>query len=111
LLLAGAIACAAGFVLGARRGGRTRYRPDPWRTPEWLVLACAVTAVTCTLLGSSVDLFPSTSPPAAPTLPWLPALGLLVALLPAWLTPPLPEARATAPRREAPVRQPVGAAR
>lgn len=111
LLLVGAGACAVGFALGARRGGRTRYRPDPWRTPEWLVVACAVAAVTCTLLASSADLFPSTSPPAAPTLPWLPVVGLLLALLPAWITPPLPGVRVTAPRTETEVRRPVGAAR
>jgi len=34
-----------------------------------------------------------TSPAVWPTLPWLPALGLLLGLLPAWLSP-LPPVRA-----------------
>src|SRR3954466_3393423 len=38
LLIAGAAVAAAGFVVGARRGGRTRYRPDPWRLAEGLPL-------------------------------------------------------------------------
>jgi energy-coupling factor transport system permease protein len=111
LLVLGAIATAVGFALGARRGGRTRYRPDPWRGPEWLVVGCAIAAVTCTLHARTLDLFPSTSPPAAPTLPWLPVIGMLVALLPAWITPPLPRVIAPAPRQDRPVREPVGAAR
>jgi energy-coupling factor transport system permease protein len=111
VLTVGAAACAVGFAVGARRGGRTRYRPDPWRTPEWLVIGCAAAAVTCTLLASSTDLFPSTSPPVAPTLPWLPAVGLLLALLPAWITPPLPRPRTVTARIETTAREPVGVAR
>lgn len=94
LLVAGAVLTAGGFALGARRGGRTRYRPDPWRLAEWLVgatgLATAVTVVT----GPGAALSPSTLPLVAPTLPLWPLLGVLVAVLPAWLAPPLPRPRA-----------------
>ena len=33
---------------------------------------------------------PEYSPLRAPTLPWLPAMGILLAALPAFVTPPLP---------------------
>jgi energy-coupling factor transport system permease protein len=99
LLVAGAALTAAGFVLGARRGGRTRYRPDPWRLPEWLVAFAGLAATTAVLIGPAAELSPSTLPLVAPDLPVVPFLGLLVALLPAWIAPPLPRARpAVAPR-------------
>ena len=34
------LVAGAGCALGGRRAGRTRYRPDPWALPEWLVVAC-----------------------------------------------------------------------
>ena len=102
LLVAGAALTAAGFVLGARRGGRTRYRPDPWRLPEWLVAFAGLAATTAVLIGPAAELSPSTLPLVAPDLPLVPFLGLLVALLPAWIAPPLPRARpAVAPRSAA----------
>jgi energy-coupling factor transport system permease protein len=88
LLLGGAALTAAGFVIGARRGGRTRYRPDPWRWPEWAVVAAGVVAAVCVSLTGTGALFPSTSPPRLPVVPLLPLVGLLVAMSPAWLAPP-----------------------
>jgi energy-coupling factor transport system permease protein len=98
LLVAGAVLTAAGFVLGARRGGRTRYRPDPWRLAEWLVAAAGVVAAVAVVTGPAAALSPSTQPLVAPTLPLAPLLGVLVATLPAWLAPPLPRPRAAAAR-------------
>jgi energy-coupling factor transport system permease protein len=110
LLVGGAALTAAGFALGARRGGRTRYRPDPWRRPEWLVAGAGILAAVAIVIGPSSALAPSTYPLVAPTLPWLPAVGLLLALLPAWLAPPLPRPRASRAPERVPVstREPVG---
>jgi energy-coupling factor transport system permease protein len=93
LLILGAAVTAAGFVIGARRGGRTRYRPDPWRLAEWLTALSGFAAATAILFGPAAELSPSTLPLVAPTLPLLPFLGLLIALAPAWITPPLPRPR------------------
>jgi len=106
LLVVGAALTAAGFALGARRGGRTRYRPDPWRWPEWLVAGTGLAAAVALCLGPASALAPSTSPLVAPGLPLLPALGLLLALLPAWVAPPLPRPRPIRPSRPAPAAQP-----
>ena len=111
LLLAGGALTAAGFVLGARRGGRTRYRPDPWRAPEWLVVGCGAAAAVAVALAPLTGVYPSTSPPVAPALPLLPALGLLVAALPAWLSPPLPTTEARAPHTRATAPELAGATR
>jgi energy-coupling factor transport system permease protein len=110
LLVAGAALTAAGFALGARRGGRTRYRPDPWRRPEWLVAGSGLAAAAAVMLGPAAALSPSTFPLVTPSLPVLPFLGLLVALLAAWIAPPIPRPRpSTAPRSAPlPARQPVG---
>lgn len=93
LLVGGGVAVAVGFVIGARRGGRTRYRPDPWRLPEWMVMGSGVVAAVCVAVSSADGLFPATSPPSWPTLPLLPVAGLLLALLPAWLAPPTAAAK------------------
>ena len=41
-LVVGAVAIGLGLRIGSRRTGRTRYRPDPWALPEWLVTGCGV---------------------------------------------------------------------
>ena len=90
LLVAGAALVAAGFVVGARRGGRTRYRPDPWRLAEWLVLASGVATVAVLASAAPAALFPSTSPPRLPTVPLAALVAAGCAMLPAFLAPPLP---------------------
>jgi energy-coupling factor transport system permease protein len=113
LLVAGALLTATGFVVGARRGSRTRYRPDPWRQPEWIVSAAGIVAAVAICTGPAHALFPSTLPLVAPTLPLLPFLGLLVALVPAWAAPPLPRIAAVASTRsrvETAAPKPIGVA-
>jgi len=89
LLAVGLAVAAVGFSLAGRRVQRTRYRPDIWGLPEWLVTGSgAVAAVALVVAGAlGVDLIGATSPPAWPSLPLLPAAGILVALLPAWVAP------------------------
>src|SRR5690606_6229334 len=91
MLLTGAAAAVAGLALGGRRTTRTRYRPDPWALPEWLVAASGV-AVAAGFLWSGATgvagLVVSTVPLEFPPLPVVPTLAALVALAPAWLAPP-----------------------
>jgi energy-coupling factor transport system permease protein len=110
LLVLGAALAASGFALGARRGGRTRYRPDPWRHAEWLVAGAGIAAAVAIFVGPAAALSPSTLPLVAPRLPLLPLIGLLLALLPAWLAPPLPRPQPPSARRPSPMpaREPVG---
>lgn len=92
VLVTGTALVAAGFVAGARRGGRTRYRPDPWRWPEWLVVGSGVATVVVLALASTGELFPSTSPPRVPAMPVAALLAVACAVLPAFAAPPLPSA-------------------
>ena len=105
LLIGGGLLTATGFVIGARRGGRTRYRPDPWTAPEWLVVVSGVIGAVAVALAPLADVYPSTSPPVTPSVPVLAMVGLLVAALPAWLSPPLPETRRTVRRSRATAEQ------
>jgi energy-coupling factor transport system permease protein len=98
-MLVGATLCCTGLGLGGRRVTVTRYRPDPWRTPEWLVAGSGLLAAGA-LIGASIagvgDLTPSFSPLVWPSLPLLPTLALVLAALPAFAAPPPPaEARVT----------------
>ena len=91
-LLVGLAVAAVGLHLGGRRSGRTTYRPDPWALPEWLVAGSGVVAAGAVFID--VALHPGafflagvTDPPPVPGLA---TAGILVALLPAVLAPPLP---------------------
>ncbi|MGW5349806.1 CbiQ family ECF transporter T component [Streptomyces sp. NPDC004031] len=106
-LLGGSLLCCAGLAVGGRRVRRTSYRPDPWRGPEWAVAGCGV--VTAALLFLTVgysgnDLNPSLYPLRWPSLPWLPAVAILLAGTAAVTAPPPPAAAAkntAAPARTA----------
>lgn len=101
VLQAGVTVGVLGLVLAGRGVQRTSYRPDRWRLPELAVVACGVAAAVATWQVARDDpaaMYPSVSPPVWPALPIGVALGVLVALLPAWLAPPpetLGEAAAT----------------
>jgi energy-coupling factor transport system permease protein len=88
----GLAAATAGFALGGRRVGRTRYRPDPWRLPEWGVSACGVAVATAVIVLGRLDpsaLNPPLQPLQWPPLPLAAVVALLIGLLPAWIAPPV----------------------
>jgi energy-coupling factor transport system permease protein len=88
-LLAGAVLCGAGLVVGSRRVRRTQYRPDPWRLPEWVVVLAGVVPAAVFIAETTVaSLNPSTQPLVWPTLPVVPALAVLFAAVPAMAAPP-----------------------
>lgn len=97
LLAAGAALAAGGLALGGRRATRSRYRPDRWGRQEWLVSGSGLAAAAAAMVAAVVwpeAMHPSTSPLVVPPLPVVPVLGLLAALLPAWVAP-APEPPAT----------------
>ena len=91
-LLLGTVLAGGGLAVGGRRTQRTRYRPDPWALPEWLVAASG--------LGAAVALFATAattpavltvpSPLALPAVPLVATISVLVGLLPAVVAPPVP---------------------
>jgi energy-coupling factor transport system permease protein len=93
---AGLSSALAGLVLGGRQVRVTVYRPDRWRWPETLTALSGALAAALTLAERQVspdDLLMPLQPLAAPTLPLLATLGILIAVLPAYLTPPPPTPR------------------
>lgn len=113
LLGVGTALAVTGALLAGRRTSRTRYRPDPWRTPEWIVVGVAALAVVTNVLTVHEDL--QLAPALAwPQVPLFAAAALVIAALPAWLTPRPPGANdglrssAATPARP---RTPVGAGR
>ncbi len=91
-LLVGVLLGVVGIAVGGRRTGRTRYRPDPWALPELLVVGCGLAAAVLTFWQVRADssLLVLSSPTQVPPVPVLACVGILVALLPAVLAPPLP---------------------
>lgn len=96
LLAVGSVLLIASFAFAGANSTRTRYRPDPWRTPEWVVLLSGVCALAVLVIAANagVDgLRPAFSPLTVPAVPLFPVLGILVAAVPAWCTPALPVTR------------------
>ncbi len=83
LLLAGSM-----FVRG-RHSARTRYRPDPWVSPEWIVsVAGGLVIALMSVAGAwGADLNPSTNPVVVPGLPLMAVVAIAIGLLPAFATP------------------------
>ena len=82
LLVGGIAAAGVGMALAGRRSIRTRYRPDPWALPEWIVsMSGAIAGLV--LVGVSMTspdvLVGPVAPPAWPDLALVPALAILLA--------------------------------
>ncbi len=91
MLLLGVALAVTGSLLAGKRVSRTRYRPDIWGLPEWLIVTCGVIpAVGFVLLSSDPALTGPTYPFGWPEIPLGALPLLLVAALPAVLAPPLP---------------------
>jgi energy-coupling factor transport system permease protein len=92
MLLGGMAVAGGGLHVGGRRTGRTKYRPDPWALPEWLVSGSGVVAAAAVFID--VHLHPASfflaSVTDVPPVPLLASAGILVAALPAFVAPPLP---------------------
>ena len=88
----GALSFVAGAWLASRSRLRSRYRPDPWVGPEWIVAGSGIVAlVAFVVVGRNGDaLDPSVFPLVVPSVPVLAVAGLLVAALPALAAPPPP---------------------
>ncbi|HEY3925119.1 MAG TPA: energy-coupling factor transporter transmembrane component T [Acidothermaceae bacterium] len=90
LVLGSAMACGA-VLFGGRQPTRTKYRPDSWHASEWIVVASGVAALVGMLLAGRLypgSLHTTTYPLVVPQLPWPALVGLVLALIPAWATPP-----------------------
>ncbi|TCC65903.1 energy-coupling factor transporter transmembrane protein EcfT [Kribbella pittospori] len=87
----GLLMAVGAMAVGRQRVMRTRYRPDPWALPEWLVVAAGAIAaaamVTAAARGVTGLVLPG--PMVVPPAPLLPILGILVGLAPALAAPPL----------------------
>jgi energy-coupling factor transport system permease protein len=112
VLAVAAVLCGVGLAVGGRRTARSRYRPDPWRGPEWMVAASGLVALAAMSIAGALDvpgLTISFSPLAFPNIPLLPVAGILVALVPA-IAAPNPQASPPSRRDNGPVAGEVSAA-
>jgi energy-coupling factor transport system permease protein len=104
VLAVAAVLCGVGLAVGGRRTARSRYRPDPWRQPEWVVAGSGLVALVALSVAAALDvpgLTISFSPMAFPSIPMLPVVGILLALVPA-IAAPNPIASVSAPALSAP---------
>lgn len=106
-MLAGGALCCIGLGLGGRWVTTTRYRPDPWVTPEWIVAGCGLLAAGVLIAAAAAGvsgIAPSFSPLAWPSLPLLPTMAILIAAIPAFAAPPPPVEQRPARTGAAPAR-------
>ncbi|MFJ1707050.1 energy-coupling factor transporter transmembrane protein EcfT [Kitasatospora sp. NPDC088346] len=92
LLAVGLAGCVVGLRLGGAAVRHTRYRPDPWTWPEWTTALAGAGTALCFVLSGGPDsgLAPDPWSLEIPGLPLPAVAGLVLALLPAHLTPPPP---------------------
>lgn len=86
----GIICAVVGLRIAGRRSIRTRYRPDPWALPEWLVLLSGwipAALFIAVAVNDPASLAGQTSPLQWPALPTIPAIAVLLAALPGIVTP------------------------
>ena len=83
-LVFGACLSFSGLRLAGRRVRRTRYRPETWGTAEWLLVTAGLVTAVAVFSGDIAGLYPSANPLGWPPLPLIPAVGVLIAGLPAW---------------------------
>lgn len=98
-LAIGVLLAVAAMAVGRQRVTRTRYRPDPWALPEWLVVGAGAVAA-ATMIVSAARGVPGLvlpGPLVIPPVPLGPVLGLLVGLAPAIAAPPLARPRELVP--------------
>lgn len=91
MLTAGVVVCVAGIRASGAQVQRTRYRPDPWRGPEWGVVGAGLIVAVTMYVVASVDpaqLNPSVQPLVWPPLPIVPAAAILLGALAAVIAPP-----------------------
>jgi energy-coupling factor transport system permease protein len=72
------------MALAGRRSVRTRYRPDPWALPEWLVALSGIVPAAVLVVVSVTDravLVGPVSPPWWPALPLGPLVAILVGVV------------------------------
>ena len=88
-LALGATALLGALLAAGKSTTRTRYRPDPWVGPEWIVSLAGILAFgSFVVVGRASDaLAPSTNPLEVPAVPLVAVIGLLIATLPAWFAP------------------------
>lgn len=89
MLVAGVLLAGLGFVAAGRRVERTRYRPDRWRTGEIVTALSGIAAAV--LVNVVAHRQPAVGYPSLTAWPTLSAPALtaaMIAVVPAFLTPP-----------------------
>ncbi len=84
----GTLCIVSGTALAGRGVQITRYRPDPWRLPEYATVACGVAAAALVAAAAPEVLLPPVWRIGLPGLDLAAAAGVAAAALPAVLTPP-----------------------
>lgn len=104
LLVVGVSAVAVALLISGRRSERTRYRPDVWAGPEWVVVVSTLVAVGGLLVAGALGvagLAYAASPLTFPSLPLLPACSILAAIAPVFVDPVFRRTTAAASALEA----------
>ncbi len=98
LLAMGIATLGCSLIARSRRTTRTRYRPDRWQGPEWVISGGAV-AVVAGFVAWPAALASSTTPPRWPSLPVAPAVALALTLVPALMVTRSAASGVVPPRR------------
>ena len=90
MLAIGSASVAVALIARGRHTRRSRFQPDTWGGPEWVISLTGVAVVGAFIVAARVDpggLAPSVDPLVWPTIPLVAALGVALTSLAAWIAP------------------------
>ncbi len=100
MLIIGVGASLVAITRSAQSAVRTRYRPDPWWIPEWLVAIAGIFIAGTFIISmwiSPLAMETQVDPAMWPALPLLPLIGLVIAATPVLTAPPIPRTYGESP--------------
>lgn len=107
MLAIGSASVAVALIARGRHTRRSRFQPDSWGGPEWVISLTGLAVVGAFIVAARVDpagLAPSVNPLVWPTIPLVAAVGVALTALPAWVAPVPPSLVGRADAADAPTR-------
>lgn len=90
MLAIGSASVAVALIARGRHTRRSRFQPDSWGGPEWVISITGLAVVGAFIVAARVDpagLAPSVNPLVWPTVPLVAGVGVALTSLAAWVAP------------------------
>jgi len=111
MLAIGSASVAVALIARGRHSRRSRFQPDVWGGPEWVISLTGAAVVGAFIVAARVDpsgLTPSVNPIVWPSIPLVAGVGVALTSLAAWIAPVPPSLVGRADAASGPGTEPAG---